>query len=104
MTVSKFEKLLKKANPKIYIKIRGIGDICAVYVQNGLKSGYIARFSKGELHLNGYRMQVIDTENPIKYKQGNIMKRGRKTLLNLLLNRGVITRAQRSQILWGINS
>lgn len=67
------------------------------------KSGYIARITKGELHMDGYRMQYTNPKDPFQKVNGIIKKRGRKTLINLLRNwRWVKTHRQRSMLLWGI--
>lgn len=100
MTLSKFNKLLKLINPKLHIKQRGYGDIGGVYAGS---RGYIARVTKGELTMNGYRVAVVDPLHPMLMKQGRIQKRGRKTLINLLRNyRWIPKHEHRTMLTWGI--
>ena len=102
MTLAKFQKLLKKVNPRLRVRQRRYGDLGGIFVGLSGKGGYIARITKGQLQLNGYRETRVDTENKMKLKQGPIKKRGRKTLINLLRNyRWVTTMRERSMLLWG---
>lgn len=100
MTLKRFEQLLQKANPRLRIADRAYGDILGLY----FGPHYILRMTKGELQMNGYRYQIIDRNNVTQYINGNIQKRGRKHILNILWNHRHITYKQRSQILWGIKS
>lgn len=103
MTLSKFQRLLKKANPKLRIRIAGLGDRGGIFAGKFGKSGYIIRLSKGELHLMGYRHELVDPTNPMRIVQGRIRKRGRKTLVMILRNWGHITNHKDvSMLLWGI--
>lgn len=103
MTLSKFQRLLKKVNPNLRIRISGWGDKGGIFSGRFGKSGYIVRVSKGELHLMGYRSAVIDPRNPMRLIHGNIKKRGRKTLIMLLRNWGWIKNHKDvSMLLWGI--
>jgi len=96
MTLQKFEEQLKKFNPRLRVRQRGCGDVVSVY--GG--TGYICRLTKGELQMNGYR---IDDFNPNtgEVMGKHIVKRGRKTTLNLLRSWRWITSLERTQILWG---
>lgn len=103
MTLKRFQELLREANPNIKLKVRrdqGVtGDIIGVYGGHH----YICRMTKGELQLNGYRMAVYDPTDILgPLKQGNIVKRGRKTVINILQKNRWITRKQASKILWGL--
>ena len=99
MTLSRFAKLLRKANPKLHLKYRGYGDIVALY--GGYS--YILRLTKGELNFNGYRLQQPNPDDPLHPIQGKIMKRGRKTIVMLLRShRWITTKEQVSMLLYGI--
>lgn len=102
MVISRFEQLLKDANPKLHIRVRG--NINNSQDVLGLFGGphYIARMTAGELQRNGYRYQVVDPNNPMVMVNGNIQKRGRKHLLNILYNHRWITYFDRTRILNGI--
>lgn len=103
MTIAKFQKLLKKINPRLRIRQRGVGDVAGVFVGHSGKGGYICRMNKGELTMDGYRWMVRDPSNPMRYIPGRIKKRGRKTIINLLRNyRWVTNHKQRSMLTWGI--
>lgn len=103
MTLSRFNKLLKLVHPSLRIRQRSFGDIGGIFVGLSGKAGYIARITKGELTLNGYRMMKVDPTNPLLMKQGKIQKRGRKTLINILRNyRWVKTHQQRTMLTLGI--
>lgn len=105
MTLKRFETLLRDINPRLRVRQRGYGDVGGLFVGLSGKTGYIARFTKGELTLHGYRTEIVDPTNPLHYKQGVIKKRGRKTLLMLLRNyRWVENHKDRSRILWGLKS
>jgi len=104
MTIARFQKLLKKINPKLTIRHRGVVDVEGIFKGISGKGGYIGRFSKGELHLNGYRFMLRDPDDPMKYVQGPIRKRGRKTVVNLLRNYGWVTNhKQRTMLVYGID-
>ena len=103
MTLSRFQYLLKKVNPKLRIRQRGWGDVGGIFVGLSGKSGYIVRISKGELHLNGFRVALVNPENKMELIQGSIKKRGRKTLIRLLKNWGWVKNHQQvSMLTWGI--
>lgn len=103
MTLAKFQRLLRKVNPKLTIRIRGREDCGGIFAGRFGKSGYIARLSKGELHLRGFRYAVVDPQNPMRLLSGKIRKRGRKTLIILLRDRRWIkNHKQVSMLLWGI--
>ncbi len=107
MTLQRFQYLLKKVNPRLRVRIRGYGDIAGLFAGVSGKSGYIARLTKGELTLVGYRIKVLDPTaakaGVLNYTRGKIMKRGRKTLVTLLRSwRWIKTPAQASMLLWGI--
>lgn len=103
MTLGKFQRLLKLIHPKLRIRQRGYGDIGGLFVGLSGKSGYIARITKGELQLHGYRFQVVDPSNNLRtVNAGGIQKRGRKTLINLLRNwRWIKNHYQVSMLLHG---
>lgn len=101
MTLQRFLQLAKKANPKLRLRVRGYGDIVALYGGHA----YILRMTKGELNLNGYRLQVPNPEDPLHPIQGPIQKRGRKTVINLLRNhRWITTQKQISSLMWGLDT
>lgn len=107
MTLARFQYLLKKINPKLRIRTRGVGDVGGIFVGISGKSGYIARVTKGELGLSGYRMEIVDPTaakaGVINIKRGKIVKRGRKTLVMLLRNwRWIKNNKQASMLLWGV--
>jgi len=83
--------------------MRGWGDVGGVFVGRYGKLGYLVRLSKGELHLRGYRQEVVDPSNPMNLIQGKIIKRGRVTIINLLRNyRWIKNHQQKSMLLWGL--
>jgi hypothetical protein len=90
MTLQQFKNYLKKINPDIVVRQRGYGDIGGIFVKKWGRNGYVARITRGELTMNGYRTMMVDPSNPLKEVQGIIQKRGRKTLINLLRNRRLI--------------
>lgn len=107
MTLSRFQYLLKKINPRLCIRQRGYGDVGGIFSGFTGHNGYIARITKGDIGLAGYRYQTLDRTAAkaglIKYNQGKIQKRGRKTLIMILQNwRWIKTRKQKSMLLWGI--
>ena len=79
MTLSQFQRLLKKIDPKLRIRQRGKGDIVGLFAN----AAYITRLTRGELHLNGYR-EVIVGQDGMTFRNGYIKKRGRKTVINKL--------------------
>ena len=104
MTLQRFQELLKLVNPTLRIRQRKYGDVGGIFVGISGKSGYIVRITKGELNLHGYRQILYDPRNPLQQVKGNIVKRGRKTLINILHDRKWIkTRKQRSILSWGIS-
>lgn len=103
MTLSKFQRLLRKINPKLRVRMRGHGDVGGVFAGRFGKAGYIVRMSQGELHLRGYRYEIVDPDNPMRVVQGNIQKRGRKTLIMILRDRRWLRgHKDVSMLLWGI--
>lgn len=103
MTTGKFNRLLKKVNPKLTLRQRGYGDVIGLYAGKSGKSGYIARMTKGEQTVNGFRYMVPDPDNPMKLVPGNIQKRGRRTIIKLLKNYRWIKKPQQaSMLMWGI--
>lgn len=103
MTLNKFQRLLRLVNPKLTIRIAGYGDVAGVFAGRFGRLGYIARMSKGELHLDGYRFQVVDPQNNMRMIDGHIRKRGRKTLIRLLRSWGWIkNHKQVSMLSWGM--
>jgi len=105
MTLRRFQKYLKQVNPKLRIRQRGYGDIVGLFAGLSGKSGYICRMSKGELHLSGWRQEIVDPEHPMLTTRGNIAKRGRKTVIMLLKDwRWVKTHKQKSLLLWGLKN
>ncbi len=105
MTISQFQKYLKKVNPKLQLRQRGYGDIVGLFAGKSGKGGYILRMTKGEVTLHGYREQLVNPENPTEMVNGIIKKRSRKTVVNLLRSwRWVKTHKERSMLLCGIKS
>ncbi len=103
MTLKQFERYVQKGNPNIRLRIRGYGDIGGVFKGKSAKQGYLARISKGELTMSGYRMEIVDPTNKMKMTRGNIAKRGRKTLLLLMRSWGLLRGHKNiSRPLWGI--
>lgn len=101
MTIQKFQQLLKKIDPKLRIRIKGQGDVAGLFKGLSGKSGYICRMSKGEFHLNGYRLYFKDRDGKLTSR---IQKRGRKTLINLLRNYRWITKfKQRTMLTYGVD-
>ena len=94
--MQRFAKLLKKANPKLKLRYRGYGDVVSLY--GGYS--YILRMTKGEIHQNGYRLQIQNPSDPLHPTQGPIQKRGRKTVINLLKNQRWITTHQQKTMLY----
>ena len=102
MTLGKFQRILKKINPKLRIRQKGWGDVGGIFVGISGKTGYIVRISRGELQLRGYRYELVDPTNPFQTIQGKIQKRGRVTLIRILQNwRWIKNHKQRSMLLWG---
>lgn len=91
-----FENLLKKINPRLHIRIRGPLDVGGIF----LGSEYLVRITKGELNLNGYRYMTYTSD--MQWIQGNIQKRGRKTIVKILGARIPLTPEQRGLLLWGV--
>lgn len=100
MTLQKFQQLLKRINPNLRLRHRRTGDVVGLFVGYSGKSGYICRLSKGELHLNGFRLYFKDEQGK---PTSRISKRGRKTVINLLRNyRWINNHYQRSMLTYGI--
>ena len=98
MTLKRFETLLQKISPKLHFRVRRTGDVVGLYAG----TSYICRLGKGEIQANGYREAIINPENKIQYIEGNIKKRGRKTIINLLRNYRWVTKVKdRSMLLYG---
>lgn len=103
MTLGRFNKLLKLIHPSLRIRQRGFGDIGGIFVGLSGKTGYIARITKGDLTMNGYRVMKVNPTNPLLMQTGRIQKRGRKTLINILRNyRWVKNHQQRTMLTLGI--
>ncbi len=103
MTLGKFQRLLKKVNPKLRIRQKGWGDAGGVFVGLSGKTGYIIRISKGEFNLRGYRMAVVDPKNKMRLVPGIIKKRGRMTVVRILRNyRWIKNHRQISMLAWGV--
>lgn len=96
MTIKHFEQLLKEVDPRLHIRTRGPLDVGGIF----LGSKYLIRITKGELNLNGYRYTYFNNE--MQRNDGNIMKRGRKTIVKLLDSYLHLTLKQKSRLLWGI--
>lgn len=85
--------------------MRSFGDVAGIFAGKSGKSGYIARMTKGELTLHGYREVVYDPMSPLSTMEGKIKKRGRKTLIKLLQNyRWIKNHKQISKLTWGIKN
>jgi len=96
MTLSQFQKNLKKVNPNLRIRSRGYGDIVGVF--DGDR--FLIRMSKGEFNLNGYRKKFIRGNLDVVY--GNIQKRGRKTVTRMLQRKGYVNSIKDYRmLLWG---
>lgn len=99
MTLGRFQKLLKKVHPRLKLKYRGYGDIIGLYGAHA----YILRMTKGEFNFNGWRLQLPNPEDPLNPIQGRIMKRGRKTVVNILRShRWATNHRDRTMLLYGI--
>ncbi len=96
MTISQLEDRLKSIDSRLSVRMRGPHDVGGIF----LGSKYLLRLTKGELNLNGYRYMTYTSD--MKWIQGNIMKRGRKTIVKLLQIYVPMTLEQRASILWGI--
>ncbi len=105
MTLSRFQQLLKKISPKLRIRQRNYGDVAGIFAGLSGKSGYVCRITKGEFHLQGYRLSMQSADEILigRPKWGNIKKRGRKTVINLLRNwRWVKNHYQRTMLTYGV--
>jgi hypothetical protein len=100
MTLSRFNKLLKKVSPKLRVRQRAYGDIASIYAG----SGYIIRLTKGEFHLKGFSKQYVNPQNPNETLQ-IIQKRGRQHVVNILKNyRWIKNHKQKTMLLYGIEN
>lgn len=100
MTLQKFQKLLKKIDPNLRLRHRRTGDVVGLFIGVSGKKGYICRLTKGELHLNGFKLVYKDEDDQL---QSRISKRGRKTVINLLRNyRWITNHKQRTMLTYGI--
>ena len=100
MTLQKFQKLLKKIDPRLRLRIKHSGDVVGLFIGISGKTGYICRMSKGELHANGFRIYYKDQDDKLVSR---IQKRGRKTIVNLLRNyRWITNHYQRTMLTQGI--
>jgi hypothetical protein len=95
MTLEDFNQRLQNVDPKLHVRVNGRGDIAGLFYG----TEYIARMTRGELNINGYRIDLIDQG---QINEGCIMKRGRKTLVKLLQGRLPLTLKQRASLLWGL--
>lgn len=97
MTLTQFEKNLRKINLRLRLRSRGYGDIVGLY--DGDK--YLIRMSKGELNLSGYRKKYLHGNLSVSY--GVIQKRGRKTVVRMLQRMGYVKNLNDySLLLWGV--
>lgn len=96
MTLEEFDRRLKAIDPRLHVRTRGPHDVGGIF----LGSEYLIRITKGELNLNGYRYTYFT--DTLQKVQGNIMKRGRKTIVKLLQGRIPMTMSQRASLLWGV--
>lgn len=105
MTLEKFQRLLSRANSKLKVRMRGdwYGDCGGLFTGIFGRSGYIARMSKGELQMHGYRFQVVDPRNPMRLVNGHIQKRGRRTLVEILKNYRWLSYIQAARVRWGLD-
>ncbi len=100
MTLTQFQKLLNKIDPRLRIRHKKVGDVNGLFVGISGKGGYICRLTKGEFHATGFRMVYTDEEGN---QTSRIKKRGRKTVINLLRNyRWLTNHKQRTMLLHGI--
>lgn len=98
MTLSQFERNLKKIKPSLHLRQRGQMDVVGLF--DGSK--YLMRLNRGELNLNGFRMKYFT--DSLETKMGPIQKRGRKTILSTLMRGGYIkNHEQRNLLLWGVS-
>lgn len=104
MTLGRFEYLLKQVNPRLRVRQRRYGDVGGIFVGMSGKGGYIARITKGELTMNGYRQKIVSPTNKMDMiDKGIIKKRGRKTLINLLRNyRWIKNHKDRTMLAYGV--
>lgn len=99
MILDLFERALQKIDPQLRIRQRRYGDIASLF--KGTQ--YLERLTKGEFCVNGYRYSYLDPSKGFSRQWGPIQKRGRKTIVRKLEQRGIIkTMAQRASLLWGI--
>lgn len=104
MTIAKFQRLLKKIDPRLTVRIKAGRDAAGIFFGVTGRRGYICRLSKGELQLDGMRLYRPDPDNPFRMKKGQILKRGRISTTTLLRNyRWITNHKQRSMLLWGID-
>src|SRR5574343_916473 len=104
MTIARFQKLLKKIDPRLRVRIKAGRDDAGIFFGSIGQRGYICRISKGELQLDGMRLYTPDPDNPFRMKRGHILKRGRISTTNLLRQfRWITNHKQRSMLLWGID-
>jgi hypothetical protein len=96
MTIDDFARRLKEVDPRLHIRVRGPLDVGGIF----LGSKYLLRITKGEINLNGYRYTYFTDR--LEKVEGNIMKRGRKTIVKLLQQYIPLTMEQRASLLWGI--
>lgn len=100
MTIRRFQELLKRINPKLRVRQRHFGNVAGLFTGYSGRSGYICRMSKGEFHLNGYRIYSKDEGGKL---MSRIQGRGRKTVINLLRNyRWITNHKQRTMLTYGI--
>jgi hypothetical protein len=100
MTLTRFQKLLKQINPKLTLRIRSRGDIVGLFVGMSGKSGYLVRLCKGELQINGYKKMVEDDGMEFSV----IAKRGRRTIANMLKEKGWIrNHKQMTALVYGVD-
>lgn len=100
MTRSQFQRLLNKVSPNLRLRDKGTGNVIGVFSGKKGRAGYICRMSKGEVHLNGYRLYFNTPDGPTS----RIKSRGRKTVINLLRSyRWITNHKQRTMLTYGVN-
>ena len=103
MTLSRFEYLLKKIDPRLCVRQSRLPDVAGLFVGMSGKTGYICRLTQGELNLHGYRMQYTDPKDISKKSLSVIKKRGRVSVVKLLRKYRWITKPeQETMLMYGI--
>lgn len=92
MTLDYFESLVKHYQPKFRLRHKAYSDIVGLFMGNHY-IGY--RLNKGELHADSF--YIADDANQTK-----LLRRGRRSILDLMVRRHFLTREQASNIMYGI--